>query len=264
MGIMKPLKDFSSRSIRVLFTDIDGTLTDDGRLPSRSYERLERMSASGIAIVPVTGRPAGWCELIARLWPVHGVVGENGAFYFRHTESRMRRHFVIKPTERKEDRKKLKEIWSEIRKKVPGAGLASDQFSRLFDLAVDFCEDVPPLKKSDIEKIKSIFEKHGAIAKVSNIHVNGWFGDYDKVSTCRIYGRQELGFTDSQLKTNCAFAGDSPNDEPMFAYFPNSFAVSNIKKFLDQLTSPPAFVAEKPEADGFCQIADRLLTLQRG
>lgn len=259
---MRPLKEFTNQSVRVLFTDIDGTLTDDGRLPSRSYERLERLSASGIAVIPVTGRPAGWCELIARLWPVHGVVGENGAFYFRHDQGRMRRRFVRKSAERKADRAKLKQIWADIRREIPGAGLASDQFCRLFDLAVDFCEDVKPLEKTDIERIQKIFKRHGAVAKVSNIHVNGWFGDYDKVTTCKLYAKAELKLSEKEAKNVCAFSGDSPNDEPMFGYFPNSFAVANIKEFVDQLESPPAFVADKAEADGFCQIADRLLVLQ--
>jgi len=256
---LKPLSDFENASIRVLFTDIDGTLTDNGRLPSRSYERMEKLAESGIQIIPVTGRPAGWCELIARLWPVHGVVGENGAFYFRHKGSKMMRHFVRSRAERTADRKRLKEILQEVRAKVPQSGVASDQFCRLFDLAIDFREDVKPLNHGEIKKIVEIFQRHGATAKVSNIHVNGWFGKYDKLSTCKIYLQREFKFSPEQMKKNCAFAGDSPNDEPMFAFFPNSFAVANIKEFAKDLKSEPAFVAEKPESSGFCQIADILL-----
>src|SRR4051812_41914724 len=107
---MKSLSEFRTNDVRVLLTDIDGTLTEHGRLPSHSYQALERLSSEGFQVIPVTGRPAGWCELIARLWPVHGVVGENGAFYFRYDGKKMRRHFVRNRQDRLDDRKRLREI----------------------------------------------------------------------------------------------------------------------------------------------------------
>src|SRR3954467_7785872 len=136
---MKSISAFNSPQTRVVFTDIAGTLTQQGRLPAQSYESLWRLAESGLHVIPVTGRPAGWCELIARLWPVHGVVGENGAFYFRYDGKKMRRHFVRNRQQRLLDRKRLREIRREVLQEVPRAGIASDQFSRLFDLAIDFC-----------------------------------------------------------------------------------------------------------------------------
>jgi HAD superfamily hydrolase (TIGR01484 family) len=255
---MKSLNSFSSRDLRVLLTDIDGTLTEDGRLPDSSYARLSALSRAGVYVVPVTGRPAGWCELIARLWPVHGVVGENGAFYFR-LDKKMRRHFARSKDQRRQDREKLRAIRREVKAEVPGAGIASDQFARLFDLAIDFREDVKPLGDREIARIVDIFKKHGAKAKVSNIHVNGWFGDYDKLSTCRIYLQKQFGFSPDEMKKHCAFIGDSPNDEPMFAFFPMSFAVANIQDFIDQLKHKPAYVTEAREAEGFCEFTDHIL-----
>lgn len=259
---MKSLAEFHARDIRVLLTDIDGTLTEHGRLPPHSYEALSRLTSAGLFVIPVTGRPAGWCELIARLWPVHGVIGENGALYFRYDGKKMRRHFVRTREQRLEDRLKLREIRREVLKEVPGAGIASDQFCRLFDLAIDFCEDVKPLPKAQIQKIVRIFESHGAVAKVSNIHVNGWFGDHDKISTCRLYLKNEFGFGEDEIRKHCAFAGDSPNDEPMFASLPFSFAVANIREFADELKHQPAFVAKSEEGRGFVEIAERLLSLR--
>jgi len=258
---MKTVSSFKNANVRVLLTDIDGTLTEHGRLPAHSYDSLCELSKAGFIVIPVTGRPAGWCEMIARLWPVHGVVGENGAFYFRY-DTKMKRVFVRGKEQRKADRARLREIRAQVLREVKGAGIASDQFSRLFDLAVDFCEDVKPLKKEQIDRIVEIFEEHGATAKVSNIHVNGWFGDYDKVSTCKLYLKNELGLSEKEMKEKCAFAGDSPNDEPMFGFLPHSFAVANIKKFLDDLKHKPAYVASKDEGAGFKEIADRLLELK--
>jgi HAD superfamily hydrolase (TIGR01484 family) len=258
---MKSLTDFTDRNTRVVLTDIDGTLTQQGRLSAHSYDSLWKLSEAGLKVIPVTGRPAGWCELIARLWPVHGVVGENGALYFRLDQGKMQRFFARDRIQRKADREKLRAIRSQVLKEVPGSAIASDQFSRLFDLAVDFSEDVPPLPGKKIRQIVDIFESHGATAKVSNIHVNGWFGDYDKVSTCQKYLKREFGFSEKQMKEHSIFVGDSPNDEPMFKFFPHSFAVANIKAFLPQLKNRPAYVASREEGEGFAEVAERLLAL---
>ena len=259
---MKSVSEFKAHGVRVVLTDIDGTLTQHGRLPANSYASLWRLAEAGLHVIPVTGRPAGWCEMIARLWPVHGVVGENGAFFFSLKEKKMERHFRLSAVERKESRKNLKMIRNEVLAKIEGAAIASDQFSRLFDLAVDFSEDVAPLSDKKIDAIVGIFKEHGAQAKVSNIHVNGWFGDYDKVSTCKAYLRKEFKMTPVQMKEQCIFVGDSPNDEPMFEFFPHSFAVANIKDFLSRLKHKPAYVAGLAEADGFVEVADRLLALR--
>ena len=86
---MKNLTDFNSK-IEFVLTDIDDTITTDGQLEAKAYEALWKLHDAGLKIIPITGRPAGWCEMIARFWPVEGVVGENGGFYFRkyknHTE----------------------------------------------------------------------------------------------------------------------------------------------------------------------------------
>ena len=256
---MKPVTAFDSRSVRFLFTDIDDTLTDHGRLGPGAYEALWRLDAHGIKVIPVTGRPAGWCEMIARLWPVHGVVGENGGFYFRYHDKKMSRSFYFDEQTQITNRKKLDRIRDEVLKKVPGCAIASDQFSRLMDLAVDFAEDVGPLSEKQIDEIVACFTKEGAQAKVSSIHVNGWFGDYDKLSMCRQYASNELGLDIDKANEEFAFSGDSPNDEPMFAFFKNAFAVANIKAFVPRLKYKPAFVAVGDGGEGFIEIADRLI-----
>lgn len=257
---MKPIAEFSS-SVRCLFTDIDDTLTDHGQLRAGAYDALWKLSEHGIAVVPVTGRPAGWCEMIARLWPVHGVVGENGGFYFRYIESerKMHRHFVFDEEQREENRRKLEMIRTEVLSEVPGCAIASDQFSRLMDLAVDFSEDVGPLSDKAIDQIVAVFKRHGAQAKVSSIHVNGWFGTYDKLSMCREYVQREMGLDLDHANAQFAFSGDSPNDEPMFAFFQNSFAVANIQTFLPRLKHHPAYIASGHGGHGFIEIANRLI-----
>jgi len=109
---MKPLSTFPQvelNAIRGVFTDIDDTLTTDGRLTAEAYTAMERLRLLGLAVVPVTGRPAGWCDHIARMWPVDGVVGESGAFYFRYDREKrhMSRHYSDGDRKRAANRKRL-------------------------------------------------------------------------------------------------------------------------------------------------------------
>ncbi|MCB9073400.1 MAG: HAD-IIB family hydrolase [Bdellovibrionaceae bacterium] len=254
---MKPLHTLIPNHITYLFSDIDDTMTEHGKLPAEAYSALWELQAAGIEVIPITGRPAGWCDMMARFWPVRGVIGENGAFYFSYKNKKMTRHWVASPEERQANQKKLLKIQDEVLKNIPNAAISADQFCRVFDLAIDFCEDVPPLKDEEIAKIVKIFESHGATAKVSSIHVNGWFGAYDKLSMCRTFCQEELGFDLNKNQTRVAFSGDSPNDEPMFSFFENSIGVANVKNF--KLTHPPKYVCTKESAHGFVELAHHLL-----
>jgi len=242
-----------------MLTDIDDTLTDEGQLGPEAYQAMWQLHDAGIHLVPVTGRPAGWCEMIARVWPVSGIIGENGGFYFRYHNKQMKRHFFFDQAQQAKNRTKLQQVEKEILHGVPGCALASDQFCRLMDLAIDFCEDVPALPATSVKKIVDIFHGHGAQAKVSSIHVNGWFGDYDKLTMSLQFLKNEFSVEAEEARKICGFSGDSPNDEPMFAYFPHSFAVANIQKFLDQIKNKPAYVSTQRGGLGFTEIVKAVL-----
>ena len=252
--------------LRGVLLDIDGTITTAGRLGAAAYEALERLQSAGLRVIPVTGRPAGWCDLIARFWPVDAVVGENGALYFRydHDRRRMIRGFARSDAERAHDREHLRAIGEEVLRAVPGAAIAADQFYRETDLAIDYCEDVPRLPPEAVQRIHALLTARGLTAKVSSIHVNAWFGTHDKLSMTRRLMREQFGVDLDAERHAFAFIGDSPNDEPMFAYFPNSFAVANIAPFVDELHHPPACVLEAKEGAGFVLFAERVLAARRG
>jgi HAD superfamily hydrolase (TIGR01484 family) len=255
-----------ARSVRAVLTDIDDTLTVDGRLPALAYKSLERLEANGIVVIPVTGRPAGWCDLIARQWPVSAVVGENGAFWFRydHANHRMIRRFSRTEAERRDDKARLDRIATEVLDTVPGAAISADQPFRMTDLAIDFCEDVPRLPRPAVAKIVSIFEVHGAIAKVSSIHVNGWYGTHDKLTCSLELLRDQFGIDATANRGSVVFAGDSPNDAPMFAHFPNSVGVANVVDFADQIATLPGYVTRRRSASGFRELTNCLLEARRG
>ncbi len=253
------------KHVRCVFTDIDDTLTDDGCLTARAYTSMEDLEKSGVLVVPITGRPAGWCDLIARLWPVSGVVGENGAFYFRYDRSdkKMERFYADSEIERSIKREKLRTLSQTILSQVPGAEVSVDQFSRETDLAIDFAEDVPRLPEEKINRIVEIFESDGATAKVSSIHVNGWFGNYDKLTMTRLFAERCLGADLDSQKEEFIFVGDSPNDAPMFDYFPNSIGVANLRDLADRLTTLPTYITQLRGGGGFAEVARALIESHR-
>ncbi|MCA0401605.1 MAG: HAD family hydrolase [Proteobacteria bacterium] len=251
--------------VRVLMTDIDDTMTLDGRLPGEAYRVLEALADAGIAVVPVTGRPAGWCDMIARMWPVSGVIGENGALWFSYDtfSRRMQAIFAQEEAERAANRLRLDQLAQRILAGVPGTALASDQPYRMFDLAIDHCEDVAPLPPAEISRILEMFEAVGATAKVSSIHVNGWFGSHDKLGMARRVLIDVLGIEADQFGSQVAFIGDSPNDEPMFHAFPLSVGVANVKHFLGTIQNLPCYVTQERGGDGFVAFANMVLAARK-
>ena len=261
MNALETLEYGVAAKIRFVLTDIDDTVTTEGRLTAEANLALERLTRAGLTVIPITGRPAGWCDHIARMWPVFAVVGENGAFYFRydHQNHHMHTHYWAATAHRQADREKLNALAADILQAVPGCALASDQDYRQADLAIDFCEDVAPLPEAAVGRIVGMFEAAGAQAKVSSIHVNGWFGDYDKLSMTRTLFAREFGMALQDHLDEILFIGDSPNDEPMFGFFRHSVGVANIQSQLHRLTRRPAWLTPSRGGAGFVELANHLL-----
>ncbi len=249
------------RQVRGVFTDIDETVTTDGNLTAQAYAALEALKRAGLLVVPVTGRPAGWCDHITRMWPVDAVVGENGAFWMwlDRQAGKLCTRFVQSDAERADGQRRLQAVRAQVLREVPGAGIASDQPYRLADLAVDFCEDVPALPRAAVDRIVAIFAAHGAQAKISSIHVNGWFGDYDKLTTTRLMMRELFNIDLDAERARYVFSGDSPNDAPMFGYFPNAVGVANVRDFADRMAHLPRWITQAHSGAGFAELAQALL-----
>jgi hydroxymethylpyrimidine pyrophosphatase-like HAD family hydrolase len=240
--------------------DIDDTITRQGKLLAASYTALWQLKKAGLTVIPVTGRPAGWCDCIARQWPVDGVVGENGAFAFWEAPQADRLP-VLKamyhPNAVTNGHPALRRIRERAFAEIPLLRDAKDQFARLFDIALDFAEEDPVLPLSAAGRVQEIAIEEGAAAKVSSIHVNIWMGNYDKLSMAGLFLRECFGWQ-GEL-TEVIFMGDSPNDEPMFARFPLACAVANIRRYEGLVNHLPAFVASKECGEGFAEITQVVL-----
>jgi hydroxymethylpyrimidine pyrophosphatase-like HAD family hydrolase len=265
---MKPLADMSpaeAAGLRYILMDIDDTLTREGKLLPRAYTSLWKLREAGLRVIPVTGRPAGWCDCIAREWPVDGIVGENGALALweepcPHGDARRP---VLQadyhPAAIRNDHPVLVKVKERALKEFPLLRVAKDQFARLYDLALDFAEEEPVLPLSAAQRIRDIAQEEGAQAKVSSIHVNIWMGTYDKLSMVERFLSRRFGWCSGTGDRELIFAGDSPNDEPMFARFPLSCGVANVKKYVSIMKQLPAFVSSLDCGDGFAELAETIL-----
>jgi HAD superfamily hydrolase (TIGR01484 family) len=249
------------KGVRGVLVDIDETLTTRGRLTVGAYAALDRLSSAGKLVVPITGRPAGWCDHIARMWPVAAVVGENGAFWMRYDRAvrKLDKRYVADDATRRANRARLATIGEAILRAVPGSALASDQLYREADLAIDYCEDVPRLPRAAVDRIVALMVAEGMTAKVSSIHVNGWFGAWDKLTTTRALFAEAFAVDLDRERERYVFVGDSPNDAPMFAYSPNAVGVANVREFADRIASLPKYVTNAESGAGFAELAEFLL-----
>ena len=264
---MKPIAQFTAAqaaAVHTVITDIDDTITTEGALTAAAYTALEQLQRSGLRVIVTTGRPAGWCDHIARMWPVDAVVGENGGccYWFDRAARKLAVRHSLGADQLRANRQKLDAVAQQVLAQVPGTALASDQFCRLYDLAIDFCEDVPHIGEAGVQRIVQIMEAAGMTAKVSSIHVNGWFGRYDKLSMSRDILRDLYGVDIDRDREQFIYAGDSPNDAPMFAHFPNAVGVANVRDFVGKMDALPAYVTQGRSGDGFAELAALLIRLR--
>lgn len=241
--------------IGFVLTDVDDTLTAGPRLPAATYMALERLQAAGITVVPVTAAPAGWCDLMARMWPVGAVIGENGGLCFRRDrqDGGTSRHYWAGPAERKAARAKLAALATQIAAVLPEAEIAHDQRYRETTLA--FRHRDPALSEQILDRLRAA----AAQTTLNSLWALGWFGGFDKLAMTRRV-MPELFATDLDRDAEtCLYVGDSLNDAPMFGFFPCSVGVATVRDYADRMPALPRWITQGGGGAGFVEIADRLL-----
>jgi hypothetical protein len=248
--------------IRGVFTDVDDTLTTNGRLTSEAFAALEALVARGLRVVPVTGGPAGWCDHIARAWNVDAVVGEGGAFYFHRDRATgmLTRRFWFDDATRAEKRQMMEAARDSVLAEFPGVFLSSDQPYRELDLAIELTNARgSPLPAAVVGDIRAMVRRRGMTTRVSSIHINAYFGDYDKLAMARLCVKELWGEDLDATREDWLFIGDSANDAVMFEFFPLSVGVANVAKALPSLPVKPRYVTRGEGGAGFAELA-RVLT----
>ncbi|WP_117232972.1 HAD-IIB family hydrolase [Vibrio maerlii] len=265
----KPLAALShaqANEIQWLLTDVDDTLTWEGKLPPETLQALNKLELAGIKVVAVTGACAGWCDQIAKLWPVHGVIGENGAFWMRKSESGFVTHSLKPLYEMRAQQQALISLLQELLSEYPGIELANDQAFRFCDVAINIGQDRIPVSNDVTTSLLNAIQQlelNGEEVKAtqSSIHINVWVGEHSKCFSSEKYLENNAnGHSLSSL--NIAYIGDSLNDESMFAWLPTTFGVNNIQPHLESLNAKPKFITSSKGGYGFAELTDHLLTLR--
>jgi hydroxymethylpyrimidine pyrophosphatase-like HAD family hydrolase len=223
-------------------------------------------------VIAITGRPVGWSEPFAAVWPVDAIVAENGsvALFSEHflrqnalsPSKNMRgvlsKSYQVDLTKRTENFARMQQVLSRIEREVPEAQRSTDSPGRETDIAIDHSEftHLPPRK---IAQVVQIMQNEGLQATVSSIHINGWIGDHNKLQGAHWIVRQLYQRDLSLELSRWAYVGDSTNDQLMFEAFENSVGVANIARFIPQLTHLPTYVTPGERGEGFAEVVAHLI-----
>ena len=246
-----------------VFTDIDDTLTTEGAITADALQALHQLHAAELHVIPITGRPVGWSEPFAAQWPVDAIIAENGAVALAHGNAGLRKFYQQDDRVRAANFARMQRVAQRIVAEVPGAVLSRDSAGRETDIAVDRGEFVH-LPDACIARVVQLMQGEGMNATVSSIHVNGWFGDHNKLSGARWIVRELLGRELDREFDRWVYIGDSTNDVLMFEHFPHSVGVANIRRFEAQLSHPPKYITHGERGVGFAEVARALLSQRRG
>jgi len=249
---LKSITSYHWQDIRLIATDMDGTLTQGEKFDSKLFEILTRLSAAGIDVLMTTGRSAGWVQAIATYLPVVGAIAENGGLlYWNHDPQPQ----VISEINIDQHRQQLEEVFKLLQAKFPQIRESWDNRFRL----TDWTFDVENLSSTELKQIDDVCQSQGYGFTYSSIqcHIKPTYQD-------KAFGLNKIipqYFPDLKL-SEILTIGDSPNDESMFnqSEFPLSVGVANVKQYCDLLKYLPAYVTSKSEAEGFFELAELIMS----
>ncbi|MCW8344848.1 HAD-IIB family hydrolase [Vibrio sp. ZSDZ65] len=247
------------KRIQWLLTDVDDTLTWQGTLPAQTLEALTQLKEVGVHVIAVTGACAGWCDQIAKLWPVHSVIGENGAFSMQKNRQGFHIESTLPMATMKHQQAQLLEALKELLRDYPDIDFANDQAFRYCDVAINIGQDRDAVDRDTCQELLArirqlSIEGHKVKATQSSIHINVWIGEHSKQVTSEQLLLQQLSQESLPLE-HITYIGDSLNDESMFAWLPMTFGVNNITRWLPQLRAKPSYITVNNGGYGFAELA---------
>ncbi len=285
---MKPLAHWplaARRNLTGVFTDIDDTLTTAGKITSAALEAMGALCTQGLTVIAITGRPLGWSEAVIeankdfhitgdiKSFPAAAVVSENGAaahilnkngiWLSQNIDSLLSKSYQKiyqqEAATRSSQYLTMQRVAQRVLREVPTARLSQDSAGRETDIAFDHSE-FTHLSDPEIASIVKIMQSEGMNATVSSIHINGWFGEHNKLSGARWMVR-ELFSRDLNLELDqWAFVGDSTNDQLMFEAFSNSIGVANVLRFEAALEHQPRYICQGERGAGFAEVTQAILS----
>ncbi|MDR6538752.1 HAD-IIB family hydrolase [Variovorax soli] len=251
------------RALIGVFTDIDDTLTTDGAITPDALQAMHELHAAGLNLVAITGRPVGWSEPFARVWPVDAIVAENGAVALVRTGAgRVEKRYQQDAATRARNFERMQAVLARIEREIPAARRATDSAGRECDIAIDHSE-FTRLDDATIARVAGLMRSEGMHATVSSIHINGWYGDHNKLEGARWIVRELWARSLDHEMQRWAYVGDSTNDALMFEHFAHSVGVANVRRFEAALQHLPRYVAPSERGAGFAEVAAAILQARR-
>ena len=256
---MHPLAGWQPGPLLGVLTDIDDTLTTDGAITSDALRALAALKAAGLQVIAITGRPVGWSEPFAQSWPVDAIVAENGAVALvPQAQQPLRRLYQQDSATRLENFARMQQVLARIESSIPGARRARDSAGRETDIAIDHSE-FSHLPAAGIDAVVQLMQAEGMHATVSSIHINGWYGEHDKLAGARWILQTLWGRALDAERDQWVYVGDSTNDQVMFRHFRHSVGVANVRRVEAQLAHLPRYITLAERRAGFPELARHLL-----
>lgn len=237
--------------IKYIISDVDDTITRNGKLYPLVLDALYRAKISGHSIILLTGGSVGWADGYIRQWPVDAVIAESGAVLLCHNRDGSI-NSLINPSIKQDEVMKKRRKLIEYTAPYP---FSSDQCVRIFDVAYDKAKMSP----SEIVALKNILTMFGASWAESSIHINAWFGNYSKKSALNHFMSNALSISEEEYLEKGIYMGDSFNDQPLFEYFPLSIGMHTVEERRDEFEFLPEYITEGTSGDGWVEMVNSLV-----
>ena len=254
LSSLQPIDRHHWGNIRLIATDMDGTLTQTEKFNAKLFETLIELNEAGIDVLITTGRSAGWVQAVATYLPVVGAIAENGGLIYWNHDPQPK---LISLGNIEQHRQQLHRVFQILKTKFPHLQESSDNRFRI----TDWTFDVENLSPTELEQIDRLCHNEGYGFTYSTIqcHIKPTYQD-------KAYGLKKIipqHFPDLKLE-QIMTVGDSPNDESMFNQqeFPLSVGVANVKNYRDRLKYLPAYITNKSEGEGFYELAELIISHQ--
>ncbi len=249
------------RQIKGVLTDIDDTFTTHGKLTPEVLDAMQRARRAGLKLIAVTGRPTYWTLALLRLCSFDAVIAENGASAFwLDQQGRQQSMFYADAATRLQHRQQLQAFAITMTAHFPNVQVAEDASQRLGDLAFDIGECISPLALDELNQVVALIRSHGLHATTSNIHAHASVASFSKQSMSQRVLLDVFGASDALAKQQYVFIGDSANDASMFAHYPHTVGVANVRNYVDRFDAHPAYITEQEYGAGFVELINTLLT----
>ena len=239
------------KNVHLIATDMDGTLTREGKFTAQLLQSLEKIAQTQIDIIIVTGRSAGWVEAVAHYLPIQGAIAENGGLFYDNQS--LTSQLLPKINDIDLHRQKLAQTFQLLQSKFPHLKESTDNRFRLTDWTFDIAE----LTTKELELIDNICQQEGWSFTYSTVQCHIKPLEQDKAIALESVLSQYFPHLKS---TQVVTVGDSPNDVSLFDAnkFPLSVGVANVLHYREQLQHQPIYITKKAEVEGFNELVESI------